>query len=91
MKKRLEKILNELIADYEIARDGFQELDPASRDLAVQALANNLVLIQTQLNNCNLWQQHLGLQEELKRSKLVNKDIIEFGIDRINTPPVEVD
>jgi hypothetical protein len=92
MKKRFEKILSDLISDYEVTRTSAESLeDPTSQDVAMQALANNLVLIQTQLNNMNLWNQYVLGQEELVTKKLVNKDIRAHGIDRVNTPGIEVD
>jgi hypothetical protein len=70
MKKRMEKILSDLITDYEQTRDNFKAIeDVASQEVAVQALANTLVLVQTELNNLSLWQQYLNLQEEHKHLK----------------------
>lgn len=81
MKKRMEKILTDLITDYEQTRENFKAIeDVASQEVAVQALANTLVLAQTQLHNIKLWQEYLNLQEEQKEkkeivrvSKLLNK------------------
>jgi hypothetical protein len=76
MKKRLEKILTDLISDYEATRENFKAIeDVASQEVAVQALANTLVLMQTGLQNCQGWQMYLNLQEEQKERKLQLKHI----------------
>lgn len=91
MKKRFEKILSDLVTDYETTRKNFMELDDvASQEVGMQAMANTLVLIQTELNNLQLWNAYLIGQEELKTKKLVNKDIRENGIDRVNSTGIEV-
>ena len=76
MKKRLEKILTELISDYEMTRENFKAIeDVASQEVAVQALANTLVLMQTSIQNLQGWQGYLNMQEEQKERKLQLKHI----------------
>lgn len=73
MKKRFEKILSDLVNDYEVTRANFDKIeDIASQEVAIQAMANTLVLIQTALHNNKLWQETLNLVEE---RKLVNKKL----------------
>jgi hypothetical protein len=76
MKKRLEKILAELISDFEVTRENFKAIeDVASQEVAVQALANTLVLMQTSIQNMQGWQGYLNMQEEQKERKLQLKHI----------------
>ena len=76
MKKRFEKILTELVNDYETTRVNFDTLeDITSQEVSIQAMANTLVLIQTQLHNLKLWQEYLNSAEELKERKLQLKHI----------------
>lgn len=73
MKKRFEKILSDLVSDYEVTRENFDKIeDIASQEVAIQAMANTLVLIQTALHNNKLWQETLNLVEE---RKLINKKL----------------
>lgn len=76
MKKRFEKILTELVTDYETTRVNFDTIeDITSQEVSIQAMANTLVLIQTQLHNLKIWQEYLNLGEEQRERKLQLKHI----------------
>ena len=81
MKQKMEKILRELVADYESTRAAVasipvEEMDAATHETGLNALANTLVLMQTQLHNLKIWQEYLNLQEEHKSLKLRRESII---------------
>lgn len=82
MKKDLEKILKDLVNDYKVQRAAAEAVPAEQRGSLIEGLANTLVLIQTQINNANLWAQNQVMYEELAQKRLLTKDLRENGVDR---------